>query len=145
MHRLAAVRLGAKLAGPDYVAQTGELVQDLQGHSQGVSAIAVLPDGSGYVSGGMDKSIIFWVRAAGGVNGEPSLTCLSSRRMPTELSSTYGNRHRCAYSISQSHQTAPNSSSSQSSTGKSAPSTLQAYLSCKTPASHRLRFRQAAR
>jgi len=37
-------------------------VNEMKGHKQSVSACAPLPDGSGYVSGGMDKSIIFWDR-----------------------------------------------------------------------------------
>ncbi|KAG8889730.1 hypothetical protein FRB98_003022 [Tulasnella sp. 332] len=42
--------------------QTGVCVKEMKGHRQGVSACVPLPNGSGYVSGGMDKSIIFWDR-----------------------------------------------------------------------------------
>jgi hypothetical protein len=34
---------------------------EMKGHEESVSAIAALPDGSGYVSGSMDYKIIFWV------------------------------------------------------------------------------------
>ncbi|KAG9012086.1 hypothetical protein FRB93_002229 [Tulasnella sp. JGI-2019a] len=42
--------------------QTGIFVGEMKGHRQSVSACVPLPNGSGYVSGGMDKSIIFWDR-----------------------------------------------------------------------------------
>ena len=37
---------------------------ELKGHDEVVSAIVALPDKSGYVSGGMDFKIIFWVTAS---------------------------------------------------------------------------------
>ncbi|KAG9043771.1 hypothetical protein FS837_009137 [Tulasnella sp. UAMH 9824] len=40
--------------------ESGTVIVDMKGHKQCISAIAALPDGTGYVSGGMDKSIIFW-------------------------------------------------------------------------------------
>ncbi|KAG8948860.1 hypothetical protein FRC04_009198 [Tulasnella sp. 424] len=40
--------------------ESGSMAVEMKGHKQYISAIAALPDGSGYVSGGMDKSIIFW-------------------------------------------------------------------------------------
>ncbi|KAG8915597.1 hypothetical protein FRC00_002512 [Tulasnella sp. 408] len=40
--------------------ESGTAIVDMKGHKQCISAIAALPDGTGYVSGGMDKTIIFW-------------------------------------------------------------------------------------
>ncbi|KAG8934591.1 hypothetical protein FRC02_009671 [Tulasnella sp. 418] len=40
--------------------ETGLFIREMEGHTEGVSAIIPLPDGSGYVSGGMDHKIIFW-------------------------------------------------------------------------------------
>ncbi|KAG8992009.1 hypothetical protein FRB90_001136, partial [Tulasnella sp. 427] len=40
--------------------ESGNAVMEMKGHTENVSAIVALPDGSGYVCGGMDKKITFW-------------------------------------------------------------------------------------
>ncbi|KAG8904251.1 hypothetical protein FRB99_002035 [Tulasnella sp. 403] len=40
--------------------RTGLLIGEMKGHKQNVSAVASIPNGTGYVSGGMDKKIFFW-------------------------------------------------------------------------------------
>lgn len=47
--------------GSDFVFQTGTTVRDCKGHDETVSALEWLPDGSGFMSGGMDRKVMFWV------------------------------------------------------------------------------------
>ena len=48
-------------AHADMCLQTGVCVKDLHGHTEIVTALEWLPDGSGFISAGMDSRIIFWV------------------------------------------------------------------------------------
>ncbi|KAF8891225.1 WD40 repeat-like protein [Infundibulicybe gibba] len=41
-------------------AKTGVCMRDLEDHSEPVTALAWLPDGSGFISGGLDRRIILW-------------------------------------------------------------------------------------
>ena len=41
--------------------QSGVLIRVLDAHSDVVTALAWLPDGSGFISGGLDRKIILWV------------------------------------------------------------------------------------
>jgi WD40 repeat protein len=50
-------------ASDGYGTQTGECIRVLDGHSETVTAVAWLPDGSGFISGGLDRKIILWVCA----------------------------------------------------------------------------------
>jgi WD40 repeat protein len=42
--------------------QTGVCIRILDGHSEPITALAWLPDNSGFISSGLDRKIIFWVR-----------------------------------------------------------------------------------
>ena len=42
--------------------QNGGCMQVLDAHSDVVTALAWLPDGTGFISGGLDRKIILWVR-----------------------------------------------------------------------------------
>lgn len=41
--------------------QTGGMIQTLETHTDVVTALIWLPDGSGFISGGLDRKIILWV------------------------------------------------------------------------------------
>ena len=43
--------------------QTGACLQTLSVHSDHVTSLAWLPDNSGFISGGLDREIILWVRS----------------------------------------------------------------------------------
>jgi WD repeat-containing protein 26 len=40
--------------------QSGTLIRTLEAHNETVTALAWLPDNSGFISGGMDRKIILW-------------------------------------------------------------------------------------
>jgi len=42
--------------------QTGSCIATLARHEYAIGALAWLPDGRGFVSGGMDSKLFFWVR-----------------------------------------------------------------------------------
>lgn len=42
-------------------AQSGRLIRTLETHTDVVTALVWLPDGSGFISGGLDRKIILWV------------------------------------------------------------------------------------
>jgi WD40 repeat protein len=42
------------------LSQTGTLIRTLEAHTETVTALAWLPDNSGFISGGMDRKIILW-------------------------------------------------------------------------------------
>jgi WD40 repeat protein len=54
-----------------YGAQTGVCIRVLDGHSETVTALVWLPDGSGFISGGLDRKIILWVRVSFVPNYQP--------------------------------------------------------------------------
>ena len=41
--------------------QTGLPIRSLEAHTEVVTSLVWLPDGTGFISGGLDKKIIFWV------------------------------------------------------------------------------------
>lgn len=41
--------------------QTGLCIRSLEEHSETVTSLAWLPDGTGFISGGLDRKIIHWV------------------------------------------------------------------------------------
>lgn len=42
--------------------QTGICTRVLEAHTEVVTSLAWLPDGTGFISGGLDRKIILWVR-----------------------------------------------------------------------------------
>lgn len=51
------------LLRPDCLLQTGVCIRVLDSqHQEIVTALSWLPDGSGFISGGLDRKIILWVR-----------------------------------------------------------------------------------
>jgi len=43
------------------ILKTGACMRTLEEHSETVTAISWLPDGSGFISGGLDRKVIIWV------------------------------------------------------------------------------------
>ena len=43
------------------ILKTGVCIRTLEDHTETVTAISWLPDGSGFISGGLDRKIIIWV------------------------------------------------------------------------------------
>lgn len=66
------------------VLQTGTCIATLARHEYTIGAVAWLPDGRGFVSGGMDSKILFWVRC-------PSLTTTHARLTTTCAQDLAGN------------------------------------------------------
>lgn len=59
--------------------QTGASIRVLDAHLDVVTALAWLPDGSGFISGGLDRKIILWVRVPPSRSAPPPGTnCASS-------------------------------------------------------------------
>lgn len=56
------------------VSQTGVCKETLTQHTDVVAALTWLPDNSGFISGGLDRKIIFWV----GVHHFPNWSLLTS-------------------------------------------------------------------
>lgn len=48
----------------DFDLQTGVMIRALDTHSDVVTALIWLPDGSGFISGGLDRKIFLWVSVA---------------------------------------------------------------------------------
>ena len=46
------------------ILKTGVCIRTLEDHTEPVTAISWLPDGSGFISGGLDRKIIIWVSQA---------------------------------------------------------------------------------
>ena len=65
MRRYALVGLVSPLdtmTNGSFPSQTGMKLRVLDAHGEVVTALAWLPDGSGFISGGLDRKIILWVR-----------------------------------------------------------------------------------
>ena len=61
--------------------RTGELLETLWGHENGVQSVTFTPDGRGLVSGSSDKTLKYWdvSRLANGLGGRPNSQWASRR------------------------------------------------------------------